>query len=300
MSFEIGTDLGSTVKRGALRRRFPALAAIAVVISLAMMLAPAVSVAEDGPRRLLDRLSFELYSSRNFPPLRGQLQTLSGLGFRSVEFQADAVDDIPAMKAMLFEFKLSAPAGHFDLARMRKDLAGSAKIAHAFGMTTIVLAWLPPEDRPKTGTAWTAFGYELERMASAAKRDGLTLAWHNHDYEFPPLADGSRPLDLIFAAAPDLGWEPDIGWITRAGEDPLPWLTRYRDRIRAMHIKDVAAAGAAKDEDGWADVGYGVVDWKRLIPLLQSVSPAPLIIEHDLPNDYARFARRSRDTVAAW
>ena len=274
--------------------------ALVILIGASPSTGSVIGAAATAGPRLLDRLSFELYSSRNFPPLHDQLKTLSALGFQAVEFQADAVTDIPAMKAMLAEFGLASPIGHFDLGRMRNDLGGSETIARGFGMTAMVLAWLPVDERPRTRDGWTSFGQELERMALSSKQAGLELVWHNHDYEFSPLPDGSRPLELIFAAAPDLQWEPDIGWITRAGEDPLPWLRRYRERVRAVHVKDVALPGMADDEDGWADVGYGIVDWQRLLPFFASTDKAPLIIEHDQPRDYARFARRSRDTIANW
>ncbi len=126
----------------------------------------------------------------------------------------------------------------------------------------------------------------------------MRLAWHNHDFEMRPLPDGKIPLDLILAAAPDVLWEADIGWIVRAGGDPLPWLERYRDRIKAVHIKDVAPSGKNKEEDGWADVGNGEIDWKRLVPALRSAEI--MIVEHDNPGDFERFARRSREAIAKW
>jgi sugar phosphate isomerase/epimerase len=49
---------------------------------------------------------------------------------------------------------------------------------------------------------------------------GLKLAWHNHDFEYQRLPDGSRPIDHLIGAA-GVFFEPDIGWIVRAGTDTM-------------------------------------------------------------------------------
>jgi sugar phosphate isomerase/epimerase len=247
-----------------------------------------------------DRLGFQLYSARKFPPVEAQLRELASLGYRYVEFQADAVPDPLAMRVVLAESGLSSPSGHFDINKVRQNLGKEVSIAQIFDIHTLVLAWLPPETRPVDSRGWDTFGRELNNIADRLSDKGLALAWHNHDYELAVLPDGSVPLEHILAAAPGLFWEPDIGWITRAGRDPLPWLSRYRDRIRFVHLKDVAQTAHNANEDGWADVGYGVVNWKRLLPALAATNAELFIIEHDNPSDYVRFARRSRDVISRW
>ena len=73
-----------------------------------------------------------------------------------------------------------------------------------------------------------------------------------------------------------------------------------KDRIKAVHIKDVAPRGTNLDEDGWADVGFGIIDWHRLLPALRATNAESFIVEHDNPKDFLRFARRSRETIASW
>ena len=48
------------------------------------------------------------------------------------------------------------------------------------------------------------------------------------------------------------------------------------------------------NEDGWADVGHGTVDWAGLIKAFREKSAAKVyVMEHDNPSDVERFARRS-------
>ena len=61
-----------------------------------------------------------------------------------------------------------------------------------------------------------------------------------------------------------LTWQADVAWLVRGGAEPATWLRRYSDRLVSAHVKDIAPEGTALDEDGWADVGAGVLDWKSL------------------------------------
>jgi sugar phosphate isomerase/epimerase len=107
-------------------------------------------------------------------------------------------------------------------------------------------------------------------------------------------------MNVLLDSAPNVHWEIDIAWIVRADADPLPWVEQYLDRISAVHMKDLAPAGECADEDGWADVGYGVIDWASLLPGLQQTPARLYAMEHDNPSDLQRFARRSIERANTW
>ena len=68
----------------------------------------------------------------------------------------------------------------------------------------------------------------------------------------------------------------------------------FGNRITAVHVKDIAPAGENADEDGWADVGHGTVDWKALMAALKERTKVKyFVMEHDNPKDAERFAERS-------
>jgi sugar phosphate isomerase/epimerase len=77
----------------------------------------------------------------------------------------------------------------------------------------------------------------------------------------------------------------------------LSWIKKYADRITAVHVKDIAPKGENLDEDGWADVGKGTVNWPACFKALAKTKTLSYILEHDNPNDLARFAKRSFDYV---
>src|SRR5690606_31804414 len=129
----------------------------------------------------------------------------------------------------------------------------------------MVCPYLVAEERPVDRVGWTGFGRRLAAAGKRANDAGFDFAWHNHDFEFKALPDGSVPQTLLMEGAPDIGWEMDVAWIIRGGEVPWPWIDLYGSRILAVHVKDIASAGSGLDEDGWADIGHGTIDWKRLV-----------------------------------
>lgn len=249
---------------------------------------------------ILDRLSFQLYSARNFPPLDRQLAVLAGLGFRNVEPYGGLLNEPDALGTGLRRHGLRAPSAHVSLDRLTSDLPGFVHQARDLGIRLAIIPAIASEERPGDAGEWRRLGASLVPLRERLAAEGIDLGWHNHDFEFGRLPDGSAPLDHLLAAAPGLIWEADIGWLHRAGEDPAHWLARHAGRIRAVHVKDAAAPGGNLKEDGWTDVGAGVIDWKRLMPALEATGAELFVLEHDNPADFEGFARRSRAAIASW
>ena len=249
---------------------------------------------------ILDRVSFQLYSARAFPPLDNQLAVLAGIGYRNVEPYDGLFKDPAALRTVLDAHKLKTPTAHIGIDRLRADVGTVARLAKEFRIALVITPFIPPEERPETAEGWQQLGKELGGYQQALAAEGIDYAWHNHDFEFAKLPDGSCPMDHILSAAPGLKWQADIGWIAWAGEDVAAWIDKYRDRITALHVKDLAPKGENADEAGQADVGFGTIDWQALMPALEAPGVTCLVVEHDNPNDFERFARRSFATVSAW
>lgn len=66
-----------------------------------------------------------------------------------------------------------------------------------------------------------------------------------------------------------------------------------------MHVKDVAPAGEALDEKGFADLCHGTLDRQALWDASVEAGSQLMIVEHDLPSDRTRFARRSIERCSA-
>lgn len=240
--------------------------------------------------------SYQLYSSRNFPPMAETFRMLAAAGYGAVEgYGALYADDaaVAATREGLAETGLKMPTGHFSLAMLENEPDKVLEIARSLGMERIYCPYLMPDDRPTDAAGWREFGARLERAGAPVRAAGLGFGWHNHDFEFVTLPGGTTPQEEIFLGGPSLEWEMDVAWVVRGGADPLDWIARHQSRITAAHVKDIAPKGEKTDEDGWSDVGEGIVDWRRILPILRAAGVRHFIMEHDNPKDHARFATRS-------
>lgn len=240
--------------------------------------------------------SYQLYSSRNHPPLARTLRMLAEAGYTAVEgygalYASDAL--VEELSAALAETGLAMPTGHFALPMLEDEVAKVLAIARALKMERLYCPFIMPDQRPADAAGWHAFGARLDKAAAPYRAAGLGFGWHNHDFEFRALPDGTLPQAAIFAGGPGLEWEIDVAWVIRGGADPIDWIRRHADRITAAHVKDIAPAGQNADEDGWADVGHGTVDWPAIMAALRATGCRHFVMEHDNPSDDRRFATRS-------
>jgi len=240
-------------------------------------------------------LSLQLYSARNFPPLEAQLATIARSGFTNVETFGPLHEDAARTRRLLDQHGLTAKSAHFSLDMVENHPVRTLDIARTLGVVVVVAAYLAPEQRPTGIDDWKSLGIRLARAGDGFGRHGLRFAWHNHDFEFAALPDGSNPIEHVLG--PDLLWEADLAWVVRGNADPKAWLERYRGRIPLVHVKDIASAGQNTGEDGWADVGTGTLAWAKLWNACAAAGAQIMIAEHDNPSDFERFARASADAM---
>lgn len=222
---------------------------------------------------------------------------LAKVGYTQIETFGAQYEAPTTIANTASELGLSIPTGHFGLQMLTENLENVIEIAKKLGMKLVVCPYLDASERPDTEFGWSEIGLKLENIAGKLSKNNLGLAWHNHDFEFVPMNNGILPLDKILESAPSVSWEADLAWVVMAGFDPFEAIDRFKSRISAVHIKDIAPSGEAKDEDGWADVGFGTMDWSGLIDSLESTNLKYYIVEHDNPNDVERFAKRSFEKI---
>jgi sugar phosphate isomerase/epimerase len=242
-------------------------------------------------------ISYQLYSSRNFPPLFAQFPELKAFGYDAIEPWLPAYDANPkTFRQALDDAGLKCHCFHMPLKGLVGDPERFIDIALTLGASIMIPPYVPPEERGTTADYWKGLGEQLAEGAERAAKHGLKVAWHNHDFEFVAMADGSRPIDHILASGRNVWFEIDCGWITRAGADPAAELTKFADQIIAIQMKDMAPRGTTQD-DGWAATGDGVIDWAKLVPLFRQTKAAHIVTEHDNPSDWRLFAKRSIDHI---
>ena len=238
--------------------------------------------------------ALQLYSMRDCADQIALLAQLPALGISKVEGYGGVYGDPAVYRAAMDAHGITMPSGHMGLADIEADFDATMEIVETLGITRVFAPYLEEKDRPDTAAGWAALGQRLNAAGQKYAARGIKFGWHNHDFEFLALADGSTPMDILLDAAPDILWEADLAWIVRGGRDPIDYISRFGNRLSAIHVKDIAANGTNLDEDGWCDLGAGIMDWAALLQACRTASGELLYaLEHDKPSDPIGYARRS-------
>lgn len=244
----------------------------------------------------MTEFSYQLYSSRNFPPLGDTLAMLANAGYKRVEAWGGLVasdDALAELKAGLAATGMSVPTAHIGLETIDADPDRVIAIVKDLGIDAIFVPAPGPDERELDAAGWAAYGKRVAQAGEKIKAAGVDFGWHNHDWEMADIGDGRIALDALLDADPNLKLELDVAWVIKGGQDAVGMIEKYSDRIVAAHIKDIAPDGECADEDGWADVGHGVMDWPTIMAALRKTTCRHFAMEHDNPSDDKRFATRS-------
>jgi sugar phosphate isomerase/epimerase len=120
---------------------------------------------------------------------------------------------------------------------------------------------------------------------------GLTLAYHNHSFEF---ADGKDYLFELAEALPELNFILDVYWLVKGEKDPVATLKALKGRVKNLHFKDMS-----KDEDGKICVcGEGRIDFLPIAKAAEEIGVKYGLVEQDnapdLGDPYEQMAKSCR------
>ena len=137
------------------------------------------------------------------------LRHVAALGFGEVEFAGAYGNPPEALCAETRKLGLGVAAAHADWQTLRRDPLAAIAEAKALCAHTIMLAWLPPEER-RTREQWEDWINHLNRANELARAEGLALAYHAHDFEFEQVGGKARFLQgQPVASAPHRSFDPD-------------------------------------------------------------------------------------------
>jgi sugar phosphate isomerase/epimerase len=140
------------------------------------------------------------------------------------------------------------------------------------------------------------FVTRAEEMAERLAQHGIQLYYHNHEVEFQKY-DGEYLLDIIKNNTSKLGFELDVHWIQRGGENPIEFVKKYAGRVTLLHLKDYRIGqldiSALKSGDRakvmlartnvvqFAEIGEGNLDMKGIIETGLASGSEYFLIEQD-------------------
>ena len=249
-------------------------------------------------------LALQVYTVRDAAAenFAGTMKQIKEMGYDGVELAGLYDLEPDYIRQVLDDAGLKAISAHVPYAQLIDDLQGTLQQYKTIGCDYIAIPYLEDDKRPG------APGFEqvvaaVPKIGEACVNMGMTLLYHNHDFEFVKVDNGSFGLDYLYVKVPAdlLQTELDTCWIKVAGESPIAYIEKYADRCPIVHLKDFYREDEAEDEGQlyeligqdekkekkkssfeFRPVGYGVQDIPSIVKAAQENGAKWLVVEQDL------------------
>jgi sugar phosphate isomerase/epimerase len=210
------------------------------------------------------------------------------------------------VKKILADNGLSTPGTHTDLDTLEQNMGALAEAAHLMGWKYVTLPAIP-DDRRKTLDDYKRIAESFNKIGAEAKKNGIRFGYHNHGYGIKPM-DGQIPLQIILDNTdPNLVFfEMDIFWTTCGGADPIELLSKYPNRYKMLHLKDMKEKKQFTGDGGsmgdWmpmfslmASAGDGVLDLQGIVKKAKEIGVEHFFVEQDMVANPQIALKRSSD-----
>ena len=243
-------------------------------------------------------VAIQMYSLRDDAKknLYATLKKVKALGYDGVEFAGLYGHTAEEVRDMCADIGLVPISAHVPYVDMVADPEGVIGQYATIGCKYVVVPYLIPEHRPDSDN-FPEVIKNIAMLGGVANKLGLTLLYHNHDFEFMKL-NGKYALDVLYEEVPAdlLQTELDMCWVNVGGENPSEYLLKYSGRSPIVHLKDFVGQksknmyeliGIEKkaEEDTvkfeFRPVGYGKQDFPSILKAAEKAGSLWVVVEQD-------------------
>jgi sugar phosphate isomerase/epimerase len=194
--------------------------------------------------------------------VEGSLRRVANIGYQTVEGASYGNGKYYGMipsefKSLLTSVGLKMPSSHIALNFFEKNVEKTIEDAVNVGLEYMIMPYLFEPQR-KTLDDYKKVIDILNVANEKAKDSGVTIGYHNHDFEFWEL-EGQIPMDMLMNELdPAIIMELDLYWISMVELNPVDFFNKYPGRVQLWHVKDMEDS----KEKAFAPVGTGTIDFK--------------------------------------
>ncbi len=222
------------------------------------------------------------------------MQEVKKMGYDGVELAGLYGYSPEEIRDILKETGLTPISAHVAYQEFLQDMQGTADQYAVIGCKYIAIPYLL-EDQRYGSEYFTEFMKNIPAISQACKKVGITLMYHNHDFEFLKTEDGEYVLDYMYRTYDEdvLQVELDTCWTKFAGENPADYMKKYSGRLPVVHLKDYRL----EESFEFCAVGKGVQDFPAILEQAIAGASEWVVVEQDRHTQYSAMedARLSRE-----
>ena len=225
-------------------------------------------------------IGLQLYTLREdtAKDFAGTLQKVAAIGYGAVELAGYGDLSVRELSGLLEDNHLKVAGSHIPLEKLESDLPKVIEENLKLGNAHIVVPYLA-EDRRKTVDGYKKLAETLAGCGETLQTAGMTLCYHNHDFEFKPMENGQMGEDILLENTDPnfVKIEADAYWILKAGQDPVAFVKKHPGRVPIVHLKDRDLT-----DGSFAPVGTGDLPLDALIAAALEAGTQYFIVEQDI------------------
>jgi sugar phosphate isomerase/epimerase len=241
-------------------------------------------------------IALQLYSVREdcAKDFRGTIEAVAQMGYEGVEFAGYYDHSAQDLKKLLDDNGLVCAGTHTAINTIQGDhLRRSIEFNATLGNPFLVVPWIGAEYRDSKDN-FKRLADELSSAAAIASEQNAYIGYHNHDFEFRALEDGTVPMSYIFQNTPDnVILQLDTGNALHGGLSAEPLIEEFPGRSKTIHLKEYSATNPN------ALIGEGDVNWMNVFEKCEGVGGTQFYIVEveQYPLAPLECARKSLEAV---
>lgn len=260
-------------------------------------------------------VALQLYSVRDVlsQDYRGTLEQVKAMGYQGVELPGFSNGKDPKeVRKILEELDLPAMSCHYPTPILWSTPEKAFEDCVTAGCRYVAIPWLDKTVELAEENLEATFR-KIGEIGKKAKEYGLTLLYHNHNFEFV-MSKGKYILDRMYDEVPAeyLQTQLDTCWVRVGGEDPAEYVRKYTGRAPLVHLKDFYGqagegmfeligqkpAPVKRDENfSFRPIGHGMQNIPPILEAAEAAGAQWVIVEQDSSPERPTMeaAKMSRD-----
>lgn len=248
------------------------------------------------------KLGLQLFSVREDleKDFLGTLKKVKEIGYEGGELVGLYGKTAKEVKEAFDQAGLIPISAHVAYQDLMPDIEGLVKTYNEIGCKYIVIPYLPENLRYGT-EKYPEVVTGIRKIGEVCLKYGITLLYHNHDFEFEKDDNGKYVLDVLYEEISEdlLKTEIDTCWVNVAGENPCDYVRKYTGRAPIVHLKDfdgeknknmyklIGINENEKQEKNtfeFRPLGYGKQNVQAIVNAAKDAGASWIIAEQDEPS----------------
>ena len=243
-------------------------------------------------------IAIQLYSLRNTMQndVEGTLKELKEMGYDGVELAGLYGKTAEELRALCDEIGLVPISLHAGFPHILDELDTHIENAVALGVRYVGISWLD-RDRHKGGSQHDGVYEAIKEISARFREKGITLLYHNHNFEFCEF-EGKRLYDWLFDAMTpeELQPEIDVAWMELEIGETEEYLRKFKGRCDLVHVKSYYVKEGfdavshspdgvkPRETFGFCNFERGRLDVGAIVEAAVEAGAKWLVVEQDTPD----------------